>query len=77
MEKAILFNYTKKIHHHIADLLNFNILITWHVTWPNLCVKGEEDVKINIQGKFQPGLGNLAEDIKCEPYFRTDFKPRP
>ena len=28
IEKANLFNYIKKIRYHIADLLNFNILIT-------------------------------------------------
>ena len=38
-----------------------------HVT----CVKAEEDVKIYIQGKFQLGLDNLAENIKCQPYFRN------
>ena len=27
-----------------------------------------EDIKISILETFNPGLGNLAEDIKCKPY---------
>ena len=41
----------------------FSIVVTWHVTWPQLNVKVQENLKIYFWEKVQFVLGLLAGNI--------------
>ena len=57
-----LFYYSYKENWlHIADLLNFKILLTGNDQ--HVCVEAKEDIRIYIQVQFYPVPGNLADDI--------------
>ena len=46
-----------------TNFLHFQFLVTGHVTWPQLKVKAQENLKIYLWGKIHCVLGLLARDI--------------
>ena len=62
-----------KIRHPFAELLNFNKMITWHVTWSKQYVKARQDVEFYNQGKVQLGKTNITRHIAAQPWFYFTF----
>ena len=63
------FVYPNKVNSAlIRQFPSFQFLVTWHVTWPKLNVKAQENLKNYFWGRIHLVLGLLARDITNHSY---------